>query len=104
MGEAPPVNRELISELTGAQAHPAPSLTGRDVRSTRAADDRVAVADELGDAAVVGQVLTDPDHELAPDGGGELLEGLQHRAGPPTLHTGDRRLGGAHPVCELGLG
>ena len=35
----------------------------------------MAVAEELGDAAVVGQVLAEPDDELAAYGGGELLMG-----------------------------
>ncbi len=47
----------------------------------------MAVADELGDAGIVGQVLTDADHELALDGG-ELLEGSSiGRAPPPSMRA-----------------
>ncbi len=64
----------------------------------------MAVTDEFGDAAIVREIFANTDDEFGSGGASELFESLERRSGSAALHPGNGRLGGAHAICQFGLG
>lgn len=66
--------------------------------------DGVAATHELGDAAVLGQVLTHCDHKIGADSGRQPLQSAHSRSSAAPLHPGASGLRRAHPSGQLALG
>ena len=74
------------------------------LRPARPANDGAPFAHELGDRAVLAEMLAHANDELGADRARQLLESSRFGRAPPPFHTRDRGPRRAHPFGQLGQG